>query len=253
MSEPVRRRRRQAVAPLEVLDEPVMQNAVDSQDAYYAQDTAGSRDAYGAQNAYYAQNQYHPQDAYSQRNAYRPQDEYDMQDAYNARNARNRRDAYDARAAYDERDDLNAPVVQVSAAAPTAPVGQLKANKGLIKFILLSFLTFGIYGLVVMSSVSNDINIIASRYDGKKTMHFCLLFFLVGPLTLGIAFFVWNHKIAARIGNELKRRRISYHIGAADFWLWNVLGSLIVIGPFVYLHKLLKATNLICEHYNVNG
>lgn len=57
----------------------------------------------------------------------------------------------------------------------TAPVGQLKTNKSLVKFILLSLITFGIYGIVILSSVSNDINIIASRYDGKRTMHYCLL------------------------------------------------------------------------------
>lgn len=30
----------------------------------------------------------------------------------------------------------------------TAPVGQLKTNKSLVKFILLSLITFGIYGIV---------------------------------------------------------------------------------------------------------
>ena len=58
------------------------------------------------------------------------------------------------------------------------PVLQLKTSRGLLKFILFSIITFGIYPLVVMSAVSNDINIVASRYDGKKTMHFCLLYFL---------------------------------------------------------------------------
>ena len=135
----------------------------------------------------------------------------------------------------------------------TAPVGQLKTNKGLLKTILLSLITFGIYPLVVMSAVSNDINIVASRYDGKKTMHFCLLLFIVAPITLGIAGIVWYHRISNRIGNELSRRGIAYSFSATDFWLWNVLGSLIVIGPFVYLHKMFKATNLMNAHYNVNG
>ena len=89
---------------------------------------------------------------------------------------------------------------------PTAPVGQLKTNKGLLKTILLSIITFGIYGIVVMSSVSNDINVVASRYDRKKTMHYCLLVFLVGPLTLGIGYIVWNHKLCNRIGAELRRQ-----------------------------------------------
>ena len=135
----------------------------------------------------------------------------------------------------------------------TRPVGQLKTNKGLAKFIFLSLITFGIYALVVMSSVSSDVNVVASRYDGKKTMHFCLLFFLVGPLTLGIAYIVWFHNISSRIGGELKRRGIAYDFGAKDYWLWNVLGSLIVVGPFIYYHKLFKATNLMNADYNIKG
>lgn len=134
-----------------------------------------------------------------------------------------------------------------------APAGKLKTNKGLLKYILLSLITFGIYSIVVMSSVSNDVNVVASRYDGKKTMHFCLLFFIVAPITLGIAAVVWIHRISNRIGNELKRRNVAYKFSAADFWLWGVLGSFIVVGPFVYYHKLFKATNLMCADYNVNG
>ncbi|MBQ3529678.1 MAG: DUF4234 domain-containing protein [Oscillospiraceae bacterium] len=134
-----------------------------------------------------------------------------------------------------------------------APVGQLKTNKGLLKTILLSLVTLGIYPLVVMSAVSNDINIVASRYDGKKTMHFCLLAFIVFPITFGIAGIVWYHRISERIGNELKRRGIAYNFSATDYWLWSVLGSLIAIGPLVYLHKLFKAVNLMNEHYNHNG
>ena len=135
----------------------------------------------------------------------------------------------------------------------TAPVGQLKTNKGLLKTILLSLITFGIYPLVVMSSVSTDINIVASRYDGKKTMHYCLLTFIVAPFTLGIGGIVWSHRISNRIGAELNRRGIAYSFSATDFWLWNVLGSLIVVGPFIYLHKMFKAVNEINAHYNING
>ncbi len=134
-----------------------------------------------------------------------------------------------------------------------APAVQLKTNKSLVKYIFLSMITFGIYGIVVMSSVSTSIDTVASRYDGKKTMHYCLLFFIVSGLTLGIANLVWYHRISARIGNELNRRGIAYGFGASDYWLWNILGSLIVVGPFVYYHKLFKATNLICADYNVKG
>lgn len=143
-----------------------------------------------------------------------------------------------------------------SIAAPnsqTRPVGQLKTNRGLLKFILLSMITFGIYGLVVMSAVSTDINVIAGRYDGKKTMHYCLVVFVFAALTLGIVPLVWYHKISNRIGAELSRRGIHYSFGAGSFWGWSILGSFIFVGPFIYIHKLLKAMNLLSGHYNING
>ncbi len=134
-----------------------------------------------------------------------------------------------------------------------APVAQLKTNRGLLKYILLSFITLGIYPLVFFSSISTDINIIASRYDGKRTMHFCLLSFIVAPITLGIAALVWYHNISDRIGYEMTRRDLADPISARTFWLWYVLGSLIVVGPFIYLHKLSKAMNALCADYNING
>lgn len=135
----------------------------------------------------------------------------------------------------------------------TAPALQLKTNRGMLKLILLSLITFGIYALVFYSKVSTDINLIASRHDGKKTMHYCLLTFIVAPITFGIGAIVWCHRISARIGNELARRGISYSFSAETFWLWNVLGSLIFVGPFVYIHKLCKAMNLLSADYNVKG
>ena len=127
----------------------------------------------------------------------------------------------------------------------------LKTNRGLFKTILLSIVTIGIYPIVQLCGISSDINTIAGRYDGKKTM-FYLWVLLLTPLG-GIVPLVWFHRISKRIGNELERRGVPYKFGAADYWLWSILGSLIVIGPFVYIHKLLKAMNRLCENYNVNG
>lgn len=134
-----------------------------------------------------------------------------------------------------------------------APVGQLSTKRGLLKYILLSIITLGIYSIVVMSGISTDINIIAGRYDGKRTMHFCLVFFVFSWLTLGIVPLIWYHKISNRIGSELRRRGITYSFGAGSFWGWNILGILIIVGPFIYLHKMLKAMNLLSENYNLHG
>ena len=134
-----------------------------------------------------------------------------------------------------------------------SPARKLKTNKGLLKYILLSFVTLGIYDLVVMSALGNDVNTAASRYDGKKTMHFCLLNFLVGPVTLGIAALVWHHRLCDRIDDELRRRGLAYRFSTGSFWGWNILGCLILVGPFIYQHKLCKAMNLLCEDYNIRG
>lgn len=136
----------------------------------------------------------------------------------------------------------------------TAPVAQLKTNRGWLKTLLLGLITLGIYPIVLYSGISSDINLIASRYDGKKTMHYCLLFFVIAPITLGIGGIVWCHKISARIGNELLRRGIPYRFGAGSFWGWNVFGTLLMgIGPIIYLHKLCKSMNLLCADYNARG
>ncbi len=133
------------------------------------------------------------------------------------------------------------------------PVAKLKTNRGVLKLILLGFITFGIYPVISIANMSSDLNQVAGRYDGKSTMNYCLLFFLVAPLTLGIASFVWFHRFSGRIGRELSRRNIGYGFGAASYWGWNVLGSLILVGPFIYQHKMCKAMNLLNANYNLVG
>lgn len=133
------------------------------------------------------------------------------------------------------------------------PVAQLKTNRSFIKTLLLSMVTLGIYALVCYAHITDDVNLVCSRYDGKKSMNYYLLTFLAAPFTLGIAAIVWQHNICNRIGNELRRRQIDYSFSAKDFWLWNVLGSLILVGPFIFVHKFFKAVNLMNESFNKIG
>lgn len=122
-----------------------------------------------------------------------------------------------------------------------------KTKLSFIKFILFSFITFGLYGVYVYAKMGDVLNLAASRADGQKTMNFWLLFLLVSPITLGIGGLVWHHKFCARLGRELERRNLNQKISAATFWLWGVLGMLIVVGPLVYTYKLIQAVNLLAE------
>lgn len=138
--------------------------------------------------------------------------------------------------------------------ANNASAIQIRTNRGLAKFFFLSLITFGIYGIVVMTHISEDINTIANKYDGKHTTNYLLVFFILDAVSLGIASFVWLHKLSDRIGDELYRRKQSYYFSSATFWLWCVLGSLLLgIGPLIYIYKLMHSMNCLAADYNRVG
>lgn len=126
-------------------------------------------------------------------------------------------------------------------------------NRKMWKLVIYGILTLGIYPLVIWTMMTDDLNMIATPHDGKKTMHYCLLAFLVGIITLGIGFLVWNHNFANRLGDEARRRGISTNLSASSFWLWDFLGSLIIVGPFVYMHKVCETIDALGENYNQFG
>ena len=146
--------------------------------------------------------------------------------------------------------------------APQAPynnpnynVGRrlLKTDRSLLMFIILSIVTCGIYAIVFWSSIGDDINLMATRRDGQKTTHFCLVYFLLGPITCNIYTFIWWHKLSQRIGDEARARGVATDLSASSFWLWYILGSLIIVGPFIYVNKLCKAMNGECQSFNQFG
>lgn len=96
-------------------------------------------------------------------------------------------------------------------------------------------------------------NLIATRRDGKRTMHYCLMFFIAGWLTFGIGWLVWNHRLSARIGTEQAARHLPVTVTAATYWLWSILGTLIIVGPLVYTYKILHAMNDLSADYNMRG
>jgi len=137
--------------------------------------------------------------------------------------------------------------------ATKGPLYKLPDRRGLGKMFFLGLITCGIYNMVIMSRIAEEMNMVASKHDGLRTQQFAWVSIL-SVLTLGIYPFVWIHGLCSRMGVELKRRGIDYKFGAGTFWLWGILGSLLIgIGPFIYTFKLCKASNLINRDYNING
>ena len=123
------------------------------------------------------------------------------------------------------------------------------ANRGLLKLILFSMFTLGIYGLVFWYGMGRDINTIAGKHDGKKSMNFIVVL-LLNPFTLGIALIVWVYNLCKRAAGELDRRNINGDNFRASAMLWILLPF---IGGFVFCYKLIKAMNRLADNYNTGN
>ena len=162
-----------------------------------------------------------------------------------------------------EAPAVTAPVPKAENPEPTEPAAikpprkivnklRLPTKRGLGKMFFLGILTAGIYPTVIWSRITTELNIVAGRHDGRRTMPFFGMVIL-SPVTLGILPWIWMHNFCCRAGEELQYRRINYKFGPKDFWLWNVLGSLILVGPFIFIHKLMKTMNLLNDDFNRRG
>ena len=126
---------------------------------------------------------------------------------------------------------------------------KLKTDRSMPKLMILSVLTLGLYGIIFFLPFSYDLDKVAPKRDRSKTMNFMLAYILAW-FTFSIVIDIWHYQIAARVEEALEKRNISYEFGTGDFWRWFILGSFILIGPFVYFYKLCKAMNLLCADYN---
>ena len=127
----------------------------------------------------------------------------------------------------------------------------LQTNRQMWKLMLFNILTLGIYSIAFFIPFSFDLDKIAPKRDGTKTMNY-IFAYVFSVFTFSIVLVIWHYQIAERVEEALTRRDIIYDFSTNDFWGWYFFGSLIVVGPFIYFHKLCKAMNLLCEHYNEN-
>ena len=178
------------------------------------------------------------------------------------------------------------PPVQPKVPHHPSPAFKLPTGRSLGAMFWLGLLTANIYKHVILSRIPEEVNMVASRRDGRRTQQYFWMLVLA-PLTLGIYPLCWFHGLCKRIGGELKARRIAYDFRPAHFWLWYFLyfnmGTLLagcilgvltflqvipgifllllaiilhfctLIGPWIFTHKLMKAMNLMNTDYNARG
>ncbi|MBQ5893491.1 MAG: DUF4234 domain-containing protein, partial [Clostridia bacterium] len=96
---------------------------------------------------------------------------------------------------------------------------QLNTDRGLLKLILLSFVTCGIYELFFIHSLAADVNE-ACREDGKHTTGL-LGFIFLSLITCGIYSILWWYGTAERLADYGRRNNApGVEIDGVKFLLW---------------------------------
>lgn len=142
-------------------------------------------------------------------------------------------------------------------AAPGQPVPppmgyapyRLKADRSLVAYILLNFITCGIYGWYFLYALARDVNAVCAG-DGKSTAGLVKLI-LLSFITCGIYSFFWYYNLGNRLAANAPRYGLNFQENGTTILLWLVLGSMLCgIGPFIAMHIIIKNTNSLCGAYN---
>lgn len=127
--------------------------------------------------------------------------------------------------------------------------GLLKTDRSLVLYILLGFLTCGIYQLYVFYTIMRDVNV-ACDGDGRHTPGL-LEFILFGILTCGIYDLYWFYSVGNRLADNAPRYGLHFQENGTTLLLWMLIGSLLCfIGSYVGIYFLLNNVNAICSAYN---
>jgi hypothetical protein len=125
----------------------------------------------------------------------------------------------------------------------------LRTDRKMWKLMLFHILTFGISSIFFFIPFSYELEKISPAREGHKLINYAIAY-LASLFTFSIIMTIWFFELTKRVEAALEERGIADGFGIGDFWCWYCLGSLILVGPFIYFHKLCKAMNLLCEDYN---
>ena len=130
---------------------------------------------------------------------------------------------------------------------------RLNDQRRMWKFLLFGILTLGIYQLVFLYKMNNDINTACNpvQDEDEFTSPNYIIVILLSIITLGIYTFFWYYKQGNRIKHVGEKYGLQIDEKGSTYLLWILVGVLLFgIGPYVALYLLISNTNRICKAYN---
>ena len=126
---------------------------------------------------------------------------------------------------------------------------QLDENRGLVKYILLTLVTCGIYSYWYLYKLAEDANIICAG-DGKSTPGL-VQFILLSIVTCGIYAWFWYYNLGNRLQAAGPKYGLNIQENGTTLLLWYILGACLCgIGPYVAMYILMKNMNQLAHAYN---
>jgi len=121
-------------------------------------------------------------------------------------------------------------------------------KRDLIWLIVLSGITFGIYGFYWTYKLAKDVNTICEGDENETSGLLKLI--ILSTITLGIYGIIWLYMLGDRLHDNAKRYDLEFKESGGTVVLWSIFGSLIFIGPFIATHIIIKNTNALASRYN---
>lgn len=126
---------------------------------------------------------------------------------------------------------------------------RIQTDRALLKYILLTIVTCGIYSYYFIYKLAEDVNEMCKE-DGQKTGGL-VAFIVLSYVTCGIYALYWYYQIANRLQANAPKYGLSFQESGTTILLWYVIGAVVCgIGPFVAMHFIIKNTNAMAAAYN---
>lgn len=138
---------------------------------------------------------------------------------------------------------------EVPAASHGVPQVPVNASRSLLTWIVLTFLTCGIYSWYFIYTLANDMNRICQG-DNEETPGL-LVFILLSIVTCGFYSYWWYYKIGNRMQANAPRYGLMFQENGTTILLWMIVGLLLCgLGPFVAMYIIIKNSNALAAAYN---